>query len=112
MQSVFVAALREAWETIQAEANVGTKERGVDVLAIRGDRPLGAEVKGLPSVGYAEPRRTGERKPTRPSTQAGHWFAAALLAAIRLRETLPARESVIVLPAEDRYRPLATSTRT
>lgn len=112
VQSIFVEALREAGWTIQAEANTATKERGVDVLAIRGDRSLGAEVKGFPSVGYADPRRAGERKPTRPSTQAGHWFATALLAAMRLRENLPAKESLMVLPAEDRYRSLAASTRT
>ena len=112
VQSVFVAALRVVGWTIQAEANTATKERGVDVLAIRGDRSLGAEVKGLPSVGYADPRRTGERKPTRPSTQAGHLFAAALLAAMRLHENVPAKESLMVLPAEDCYRSIAASTRT
>jgi len=43
-------------------ADTATKQHGVDVLASKGDRLLGAEVKGWPSKGYADVRRAEERR--------------------------------------------------
>ncbi len=63
-------------------ANTRTKAPGVDVLACRDGRLLGAEVKGWPGKRYADPRRAAEIKPTQPSTQAGHWFSQALMKAM------------------------------
>jgi hypothetical protein len=84
----------------------------VDVLAVKGSRRLGAEVKGWPSAGYADPRRAAEAKRTQPSTQAGHWFSQALCKAIMLLDSHPGYESLMVLPDYPRYRNLAQRTRT
>lgn len=49
-------------------------------------------------------------KRTSPSTQAGHWYAQAVLAAMRLRGKEPGWRSVIALPDFRRYRDLNTET--
>ncbi len=51
---------------------------------------VGVEVKGFPSRNYADPARAGQAKRTSPSTQAGHWYSQAVLAAMRLRGKEPA----------------------
>jgi hypothetical protein len=84
----------------------------VDVLAIKSPRRLGAELKGWPSIGYADPRRAAETKRTQPSTQAGHWFSQALFKAIMLLDSHPGHESLVVLPDYPRYEDLAQRTRT
>ena len=77
VQAVFADLLIGHGWRVEAMADTATKARGVDVLAVRDARRLGAEVKGWPADGYADPRRAGETKPTLPSTQAGHWFSQA-----------------------------------
>ncbi len=112
VQAVFARHLRDhAWQ-ITGAADTATRERGVDLLAVKGVRRLGAEVKGWPSTGYADPRRAGVVKPTSPGSQAGHWFAQALLKAVMLLDTHPGHESLVVLPEHARYRDLAARTRT
>lgn len=112
VQAVFVDLLREHGWSITSAADTVTKAPGVDVLAIKGERRLGAEVKGWPSAGYADPRRAAEAKRTRPSNQAGHWFSQALLKAMMLLDSHPGHESLMVLPDYPRYRDLAERTRT
>lgn len=60
-------------------------------------------VKGYPSRGHADPVRAAETKPTSPSTQAGHWFSQAILAAMRLCSRKPGWRGVIALPQFPRY---------
>lgn len=96
--------------TVTASADTATKERGIDLLAERGDRRLGAEVKGWPSSGYADPRRAGEVKPTQPTNQAGHWFSQALMKAMMLRDSHADHESLIVVPDYPRFRDLTKRT--
>ena len=67
-------------------------------------------MKGWPSIGYADPRRGDETKPTQPSTQAAHWFAQALSKAMMLLDERPGHESLMVLPDYPRYRDLAART--
>ncbi|MEV4134010.1 hypothetical protein AB0J72_17800 [Dactylosporangium sp. NPDC049742] len=111
VQSAFAALLfRHGW-SIASMADTATKAPGVDVVAYKDSRHLGAEVKGWPSAGYADPRRAGEVKPTQPSTQAGHWFSQALLKATMLLDSHPGHESLMVLPDFPRYRDLTTRTR-
>ncbi|MBL7487880.1 hypothetical protein I6A60_18975 [Frankia sp. AgB1.9] len=110
VQAAVVSALAAAGWRILSVANTATKERGVDVVASRDGGTVGVEVKGYPSRGYADPARAGETKPTSPSTQAGHWFAQAVLAAMRLRGKQPHWRSVIALPDFSRYRDLHTET--
>jgi len=69
--------------------NDGEKhERGPDIIACNGEVSLLVEVKGYPSEVYAyttSKHKSGERKPTRPSTQARHWFSQALLQVLLAR---------------------------
>ena len=112
VQAVFVSVLRTHGWAIHSVADTATKARGVDVLAAKPNRRLGAEVKGFPSVGYADPRRAAETKRTQPSTQAGHWFSQALFKAMMLLDSHPGHESLMVLPDFSRYRDLGIRTRT
>ncbi|KUG55627.1 hypothetical protein AVL62_04770 [Serinicoccus chungangensis] len=112
VQDVFADVLRAVdWE-IESLADTAKKSRGVDVLARRGERLLGAEVKGYPSDKYVDPRRAHETKKTKPTTQARHWFSHGILAALMLRDAQPERESLLVFPAFPRYASLHNATRT
>ncbi|MEV0794299.1 hypothetical protein [Kribbella sp. NPDC050459] len=99
----------DGWRILSV-ANTATKERGIDVIAARASQTVGVEVKGFPSRGYADPARAGEVKRTTPSTQAGHWYSQAVLAAMRLRGKEPRWRSVIALPDFPRYRALYAET--
>ncbi len=110
VQAALVTAIAADGWRILSVANTATKEQGVDVIAARDGRTIGVEVKGFPSRGYADPARAGEVKRTSPSTQAGHWYAQAVLAAMRLRSKEPDWSSVIALPDFPRYRDLHAET--
>lgn len=110
VQSSLVTALaREGWRILSV-ANTATKEHGIDVVAALSHEPAGIEVKGFPSRHYADAARAAETKRTNPSTQAGHWYSQAVLAAMRLRGKEPTWRSVIVLPDFPRYRELHAQT--
>ena len=110
VQASLVTALAADGWRILSVANTATKEHGIDVIASRDGQTVGIEVKGFPSRGYADPARAGEVKRTSPSTQAGHWYSQAVLAAMRLRGKEPAWRSVIALPDFPRYRDLHAET--
>ena len=99
----------EGW-LIESVADTATKAHGVDIVATRDARRIGVEVKGFPSKKYADPARADEIKRTRPATQARHWFAMAILAALRLRSNEPETVSVIALPDFPTYRSLYADT--
>lgn len=107
--SLVTALAAEGWRILSV-ANTATRERGIDVIAALDGQTVGVEVKGFPSRGYADPARAGEVKRTSPSTQAGHWYSQAVLAAMRLRSKEPAWRSVIALPDFSRYRDLHAET--
>jgi hypothetical protein len=107
--SLVTAMATEQWRILSV-ANTATKEHGVDVIASRDGHTFGIEVKGFPSRGYADSARAHEVKRTSPSTQAGHWYAQAVLAAMRLRGKEPTWHSVIALPDFPRYRNLYADT--
>jgi len=110
VQAAVVTALAAAGWRILSVADTVTKERGVDVVAARGGESVGVEVRGFPSRVYADPARANEKKRTLPSTQAGHWYSQAILAAMRLRSREPEWRSVIALPDFPRYRDLHRET--
>jgi hypothetical protein len=112
VQAVFASVLTAHGWSLRSVADTASKQRGVDVLADKAQRRLGAEVKGWPSRGYADPRRAEEAKRTQPTTQASHWFAQALMKAVMLRDSHDDHESLVVLPDHRRYRDLAAKTRT
>ncbi|MER6974547.1 hypothetical protein ACFVDI_04860 [Nocardioides sp. NPDC057767] len=110
VQAVLVTALAiDGWRILSV-ANPATKEHGIDVIAARDGQTVGIEVKGFPSRAYADPARALEPKRTHPSTQAGHWYSQAVLAAMRLRGKEPSWRSVIALPDFPRYRDLHSET--
>lgn len=110
VQALLVTALvGEEWRIISV-ANTATKEHGIDVIASRRGQTAGIEVKGFPSRNYADPLRAGEVKRTNPSSQARHWYAEAVLAAMQLRGKEPEWRSVIALPDFPRYRSLYAQT--
>jgi len=109
-QASLVTAMAAGGYRILSVANTATKERGIDVIASRGAQTVGVEVKGFPSRNYADPARASGAKRTSPSTQAGHWYAQAVLAAMRLRGKEPTWRSVIALPDFPRYRDLYAET--
>ncbi len=110
VQAAVVAALTTAGWDVRSTANTATKEQGIDIVAEREGQTVGVEVKGFPGQNHPDPARTDRRKRTRPSNQAGHWYAQAILAAMRLRGTHPDWRSVIALPDHPRYRTLHTQT--
>lgn len=110
VQAMLVTALVTSGWRILSVANTATKEHGIDVIAARDGQTVGIEVKGFPSRAYADPARAGEQKRTGPSTQAGHWYSQAVLAAMRLRGKEPGWRSVIALPDFPRYRDLHSET--
>jgi hypothetical protein len=112
VQAAVVSRLvADGWHILRV-ADTAARQHGLDIEAARGDERLGVEVKGYPSSAYADPARSGQAKPTRPSTQAGHWYAAAVVAAMRLRGRRPDVRSVIALPDFPRYRDLYAETAT
>ncbi len=110
VQAMLVTVLATDGWRILSVANTATKEHGIDVIAARDGATVGIEVKGFPSRAYADPTRAGFPKRTSPSTQAGHWYSQAVLAAMRLRGNEPGWRSVIALPDFPRYRDLHTET--
>jgi len=110
VQAAVVTALAASGWRIMSVADTAARERGVDVVATSDGLTLGIEVKGYPSRSYADPARSSELKPTGPSTQAGHWYAQAVLAAMRIRGRKPDWRSVIALPEFPRYRNLHADT--
>ena len=59
---------------------------------------------------YNDPKRSGEKKKTPPTLQAGHWYSHAILKSMRLRTEDPEAQIVIGLPDFKRYRDLFTET--
>lgn len=110
VQAALVTALATDGWRILSVAHTATKEHGVDVIASRDAQTVGVEVKGFPSRSYADPARASEAKRTSPSTQAGHWYAQAVLAAMRLRSKEPSWRSVMAFPDFPRYRELHAQT--
>lgn len=111
VQEALVTTLVDLGWRILSVKNTASRERGVDVIADLDGRMMGAEVKGYPTVGYADPRRAGEKKKAKPQGQAGNWYAKAILAAMKLRCAEPEWLSVIVLPMIPRYLELYAQTK-
>lgn len=100
--SIAFSLSADGW-SIEASADTATKAHGIDLLVTKDRRTLAIEVKGYPSTEYADPRRAHERKRTNPLNQAGHWFAQALLKAMRLSSSMPDAEVALGFPDFPRY---------
>lgn len=104
--------LRENGWTITGVADTKSKQRGPDVVAVRKGQSFIVEAKGFPSTNYRDERRAAERKPTPPTNQAQHWYAQAILKALRLQHAHPDAVVGIALPDFPRYRALFAETTT
>ncbi len=69
VQLLFGMYLHKHGWSVTSLADTASKAPGVDLLATKGPRRLGAEVKGWPSGRYADPRRAHEVEPTAPTTR-------------------------------------------
>lgn len=103
--------VREGWRIVR-KADALRREHGVDLHAERNGEEMLVEVKGFPSVSYRDPRRAGEIKKTRPSTQAWMWYSHALMAAVSLQERHPDGTVAMAFPEVQRYRDLIDQTAT
>lgn len=101
----------DAGWTIEAMADTASGQTGPDIRARKNDSLPIVEVKGYPSRFYERGTKKGQPKPTNPATQAKHWFAEALLTAIR-RQTANGRCGVaIAFPDFPLYAKLLRETR-
>lgn len=110
VQAVVARHLAGRGAALRSVVDTATRARGTDIVAVLDGRVLHIEVKGWPSTTYADPRRAGEVKRTQPSLQAKHWYADAVLSALRLRTKHPDDRVVIAFPDMTRYRNLASET--
>lgn len=110
VQEMLVHYLRAQGWRIISQADTGRRERDHDVVASQGAKTLIIEVKGYPSTNYRDTRRAGEIKPTNPSLQAKHWFAAALLKVVRTRVVEPDADVALCFPMLSRYETLLQET--
>lgn len=99
----------DGWKIV-SKADTGSKQRGPDIAAKKGSSELFVEVKGYPSRHYRDASKAGLKKPTNPTVQAQHWYAQALLKALRLQTEHPWAKVVIGLPDFPRYRTLVSET--
>lgn len=109
--SALATFLRENGWVITAVADTLSKQRGPDIVAVREHQKLIMEVKGFPPSTYRDTRRAAEQKRTAPTIQAQHWYAQAILKALRLQHEHPEALVGIALPDFPRYRNLFSETR-
>ncbi len=100
----------QGWE-IRRAADTEGRRRGVDLLAVQGKRMRVVEVKGYPSRVYERGPWQGQPKRTQPSTQAGHWYAGAVLSAMLREARMPQAEVYLGFPDVRRYRNLLARTK-
>lgn len=96
--------------TIISVADTRSRERGIDVRAEKSGVSILVEVKGFPSRNYRDERKAGQIKPTNPTVQARHWFAHAILKAMRLQYAEPSARVFLGFPDFPVYRQLAKET--
>ena len=91
--------------------NEDKRQRGPDIIAEKEEKKIIIEVKGYPSDKYVKGVKKGLKKPTPPNLQARHWFAEALLAAIRSKYREPRSIIAIGLPKIRIYEKLVEEIR-
>lgn len=104
--------LRQRGWSVVSKADTRSRARGVDLHVKQQNREILIEVKGYPSNSYRDPSRAGELKPTQPTLQAQHWFAGALLKALRMQYDHPQATVALGFPDFPRYRALFRETET
>ena len=95
----------EGW-TLERVADTASRQRGIDLVATKGERRLAIEVKGFPGTVYARGPKVGQPKPTPPNLQARIWLAEALLSAVLMGSLNARTEVALAFPDVIRYREL------
>jgi len=91
---------------ILIKSNTFKKTRGPDILARKDDLLRQVSVKGYPSDKYTTDfpgGKKGEKKKTRPATQARHWFSEALLELILAKSDREHLEIALGFPKFQTY---------
>lgn len=101
--------IMQGWK-ILSQADTRTKQRGLDIHAIRDNREIVIEVKGYPSKSYRDLSKSDQRKPTSPTSQAQHWYSHATLKVMRLQTAYPSAIVAMAFPDFPRYRQLFKET--
>lgn len=101
---------KEKWDILKA-ANTKIHEKGIDIVAKRNRTHLVVEVKGYPSTKYQYGKNKGKLKPTKPNTQARHWFAEVILSIILAKNKYPNAKRAIALPNYNVYNKLIDKTK-
>lgn len=110
VDTVCIYLQKEGWQVF-SRADTLSKKQGVDIHCKRTGDTLLIEVKGYPSTRFRDPRRAAEQKRTKPTVQAKHWYAAAILSAIRLQSKHPDACIALAFPDYPRYRALIADTQ-
>jgi len=100
----------DGWQ-VESTADTASGEAGPDIRATRDGKTLILEAKGYPSTVYARGKNKGQPKRTKPATQARHWYAEALFAAILRQSSLPSAQVAIAFPSFPVYKALISRTR-
>ena len=95
---VVISYLKQEGWTIESVADTETRARGADIHATRSGDTLIIEAKGYPTTVYARGAKKGMPKPTKPGTQARHWYSHALFDAILRQSQYPSASVAIALP--------------
>ena len=111
VQAMLVHHLEMSGWHLLSVSDTASKERGIDIHADRDAQILLFEVKGYPSTAYSDPKRAQEKKKTSPTLQSGHWYAQAILKAMRMKSSLPSAQIIIGLPEFKRYKDLFDETK-
>ncbi len=111
LQTRVVSLLRKRGYQTYASDTL-SKERGPDILAVKGDEKVLFEVKGWPGDKFADGIRAGEKKKANPNAQAGTWFSEAMLTLMKAKTNYPDHALILVVPDFPRYRRLAEATKT
>lgn len=93
-----VTFLEQKKWVVTSVADTEKREAGIDILAERDGHQLIVEAKGYPSETYERGLMAGQRKRTRPSTQARHWIGEVILTAMLRQSENPHALVAIAIP--------------
>ena len=106
IQDMIIKHLKSTGFDKVSGADTSTKEQGPDIAAYERGKKWVIEVKGYPSDKYVEDRgdkKKGASKPTRPATQARHWFSEALMSVLLAKSEEPCIEVGLGFPRMETY---------
>lgn len=104
IQSAIVDFMEKDEFEIISQTDTQSKQRGPDIVSKKNGKQRLVFVKGYPSTKYADGAKKGQKKRTRPDTQARHWFAQAIRDAILAKGDDSSLEIALGFPNIRTYR--------